>query len=280
MRVYLQVPPDIGLVGTVLDATATLTCANEDADLTNNTATSSVTVTASLDPNEKVAQTSSRLSNEFYFIDADDYIDYTIRFQNTGTDTAFTVIVTDTLPTTLDPGSIIWGAGSHTGTRSLSGQGIVKFIFPNILLPDSNANEAASHGFVSFRIKPRQPLTPGTQIENIANIYFDYNPPVITEPSVLTVEFNTGVQANALTGFELYPNPAQDQVTINATSVIRRVIITSMDGRTAMDIPAANQLLNIHISGLHSGPYVIATQLATGEWLRKPFIIARTQTRP
>jgi hypothetical protein len=63
----------------------------------------------------------------------------------------------------------------------------MKFYFPNILLPDSNINEPRSHGFVGFRIRPHLPLLPGDEITNIANIYFDFNPPVITEPSVLTV---------------------------------------------------------------------------------------------
>ena len=54
-------------------------------------------------------------------------------------------------------------------------------------------NEAASHGFVSSGSSLcRSP--PGTVIENIANIYFDFNDPVITEPSVLVAEFSTGVE--------------------------------------------------------------------------------------
>ncbi|MBK9629212.1 MAG: DUF11 domain-containing protein [Flavobacteriales bacterium] len=115
-----------------------------------------------------------------------------IRFQNTGTDTAFNVVVTDTLPSTLDPATISLVTASHANTWSLQGQGTLKFILPNILLPDSNVNEPMSHGLISFRIRPKQPLTAGTVIENIANIYFDFNPPVITEPSVLVAEFSTG----------------------------------------------------------------------------------------
>src|SRR5690606_8518432 len=103
-----------------------------------------------------------------------EWIDYTIRFQNTGTDTAFNVLITDTLPAYLDPGSFVVGAASHNFTWELRDAGTLKFSFPDILLPDSNANEAASHGFVSFRIKPREPVLPGTMIENFANIYFDF----------------------------------------------------------------------------------------------------------
>src|SRR5690606_34512909 len=133
-----------------------------------------VTVTASFDPNDKLAMTSSGYSNEYFYIDQDEWIDYTIRFQNTGTDTAFTVVITDTLNAELDMASFEQGLASHPFSVSFKPDRVVEWRFENILLPDSNVNEAASHGLVSFRIKPHLPILPGTEIENIANIYFDF----------------------------------------------------------------------------------------------------------
>ncbi len=186
--VRFQVPPDVGLLGYELVATANVSTANTDELPDNNTAINYRTITGAYDPNDKLATTNTG-GTEYWVLEQDEWIDYTIRFQNTGTDTAFNVIITDTLPTNLDPGSIIVGAASHNFTWDLQGHGTIKFYFPNILLPDSNVNEPKSHGFVGFRIKPRDPqdLQPGDQLINIANIYFDFNPPVITEPSVLTV---------------------------------------------------------------------------------------------
>ncbi|HPF91254.1 MAG TPA: hypothetical protein PLL57_11395 [Flavobacteriales bacterium] len=186
VRLRMRVPPDVGLIGSTLTTTATLTTANTDVDLSNNTAISQQLVTGSFDPNDKLARTSSG-SGTTYLIGQDEWIDYTIRFQNTGTDTAFNVLITDTLPATLDPATVLWGPTSHACTRSMASNGTLKFIFTNILLPDSNSNEPLSHGFVSFRIRPHQPVSPGTTFTNLANIYFDFNPPVITDPSVLTV---------------------------------------------------------------------------------------------
>jgi uncharacterized repeat protein (TIGR01451 family) len=184
--VDLQVPPDVGLIGTDLITSSTVTTTSTDGNLANNSAVDSRTVTGSYDPNDKLARTSSG-DDSSWNMGTDEWIDYTIRFQNTGTDTAFTVIITDTLPNTLDPASVQTTGASHPYSWEVAGQGVLKFRLLNILLPDSNVNEAASHGFVSFRIKAREPLVPGTTIENIANIYFDFNPPVITEPSILTV---------------------------------------------------------------------------------------------
>ena len=71
------------------------------------------TVTGSYDPNDKTAVTSSRSAEGLYLIDTDEYLDYTIRFQNTGTDTAFTVVITDTLSADLDMSSFQSLISSH-----------------------------------------------------------------------------------------------------------------------------------------------------------------------
>ncbi|MBK8427474.1 MAG: hypothetical protein IPL27_16535 [Lewinellaceae bacterium] len=82
-------------------------------------------------------------------------IEYLIRFQNTGTDTAFTVMIMDTISTLFDITSLRPGASSHPYTFNLLGQGVAQFVFSNIMLPDSNVNEVASHGFVKLTIAPK-----------------------------------------------------------------------------------------------------------------------------
>ena len=65
--------------------------------------------------------------------------------------------------------------------------GLVKFNFPHINLPDSNSNEAASHGYVQYKIRAKDSLAIGSTIENTANIFFDFNPPIITNTTNNTV---------------------------------------------------------------------------------------------
>ena len=209
---------------------------------------------------KRQAYTSTRASNSLYFINEDDWVDYVIRFQNTGTDTAFNVVVTDTLPSTLDPATISLVTASHANTWSLQGQGTLKFIFPNILLPDSNVNEPLSHGLISFRIRPRLTLLPGTTIENIANIYFDFNPPVITEPSVLVAELSTGVGSARIEPMFLRPNPATDRVYVSEPSFATRVrsweVLTSTGGIVLQGngpIPATG----IGIGHMENGAYLL-----------------------
>jgi uncharacterized repeat protein (TIGR01451 family) len=259
VHVQLQVPPDIGLLGTDLLFSAAFSTGNVDAVPANNTAALSTTVTGSYDPNDKTARTSSGWSNDLYFIDADEWIDYTIRFQNTGTDTAFNVVITDTIPATLDLATFEAGASSHAHTLSIRDGNVLRWAFYNIQLPDSNVNEPRSHGFVSFRIKPRTPLVPATPIENIANIYFDFNPPVITEPSVLAAEFSTGVEEESPPRMTIQPNPAMDRLHVVShapTSGSYRVF--SADGREVRP-PGSWQghRLELDVSLLTPGLYML-----------------------
>ncbi|MFT3911963.1 MAG: SdrD B-like domain-containing protein [Ferruginibacter sp.] len=140
-------------------------------------------IRGSFDPNDKSATpalTPEQVANG-------DYISYNIRFQNTGTDTAFNVIITDTLSSFLQASSLKVVNASHPCKTTVQGN-VVVFEFLNILLPDSNVNEMKSHGFISFKIKPQSNVVLNTSIPNYAAIYFDYNLPVNTNTAVTQIQ--------------------------------------------------------------------------------------------
>ena len=270
----LQVPPDILLLGTNLLSMATVTCADTDADLANNAVNDATTVTGAYDPNDKVGHTSTGSSDTNYFIDLDEYLDYTIRFQNTGTDTAFNIVVTDVIAPELDLGSFIAGAASHTYSVEIREGNVLRFAFYNIQLPDSNANEPLSHGFVSFRIKPTGSVLPGTLISNAAAIYFDFNPPVITEPSLLVAEFSTGVVLDP-TGsprqLTLLPNPAIDQLTIASGAIVDAITILAADGREVLRRSVRALSTSLDVSGLSPGSYFLIATMNSGSIVHEHF---------
>ncbi len=137
------------------------------------------------DPNEKIGFPAGLTDQGF--IEQEQSLQYLIRFQNTGTDTAFNITVRDTLSVLLDPASVEILASSSPCQLRLTPSGVLLYSFENILLPDSNINEPASHGFVQFRIR-QQPDNPfGSAIHNRAAIYFDYNAPVLTNTTLHTV---------------------------------------------------------------------------------------------
>lgn len=241
-------------IGTVLGGSLQVSTQNTDVVPGNNTRAISTLVTGSYDPNDKRALTSSRSSDAAYFIDSDEWIDYIIRFQNTGTDTAFTVVVTDTLSAVLDMGSFVQGVASHPYTVTFKPDRVVEWRFANILLPDSNVNEALSHGLVTFRIRPVEPLMPGRVIENIANIYFDFNEPVITEPSVLVAELSTSLRERDQQ-VVVFPNPTIDKLTVGGVEQ-GPWSIHAMDGRLVLAGRLQADRI-IDIATLKEGPYLL-----------------------
>ncbi len=139
----------------------------------------------SYDPNDKRAEPKGY--GEKHYINVGEDLEYHIRFQNTGTDTAFTVVVMDTLSPHLDIQSIIQGTSSHSNVLSIIDDNILKFTFKDILLVDSATNEPGSHGFIKFKISQKPFLPLETVINNSAAIYFDFNAPIITNETYHTI---------------------------------------------------------------------------------------------
>ncbi|MBI1228312.1 MAG: T9SS type A sorting domain-containing protein [Bacteroidetes bacterium] len=169
------------------------------------------------DPNDKSANPVG-YGNDHY-ISRNTDIEYLVRFQNTGTDTAFNVVILDTLSEYLDPATIRPGASSHHFSFEVLDGNVLRFTFPEIMLPDSNVNEAASHGFVQFVAKQKPAVALETVIENTANIYFDFNEPVKTNTVYHTIgEDFIEIMSDASETIghgqpKVFPNPAFGAVT-------------------------------------------------------------------
>ena len=172
----LVVPPAVNAGDTLFSCVHM----NIDEDLTprNNRDTLNQIVIASLDPNDKSENHAGSISKSN--IISGDYLTYTIRFQNTGTDTAFNIIIRDTLSNKLDWSTLQMVDASDDYQLNIKNGNKCVWYFNNILLPDSNVNEPASHGYIVYRIKPKSTLVSGDVINNSAGIYFDYNLPVQT----------------------------------------------------------------------------------------------------
>jgi hypothetical protein len=170
------------------------------------------------DPNDKNAQPLGY--GAAHLIENNIPLNYHIRFQNTGTDTAFNVFIIDTLSPYLNPATLRMGASSHNYRWELRSGNILVVYFDNIMLPDSNVNEPASHGFFKMEIEMLPNLNVGTVITNSAGIYFDFNAPVITNQTFHTI--GTDFINILLTSVDLlndkpievsvYPNPADNYV--------------------------------------------------------------------
>jgi len=172
------------------------------------------------DPNDKTGYPLGY--GERHFIDQNKKLTYHIRFQNTGTDTAFNVVVLDTLTEHLEVASLQMLSASHDYTLTILKENILKFAFNDILLVDSVKNEPLSHGFIRFEIEQKLDVPLGTVIKNSAAIYFDFNEPVITNVTEHTLgkdfielDFSTSIIDFPLFRMSVQPNPFSSVATIN-----------------------------------------------------------------
>lgn len=74
---------------------------------------------------------------------------------------------------------------------------VLEWTFNNIMLPDSTVNGELSKGFISFKVKQNMNLSNGIVINNSADIYFDFNEPVITNQTFHTI--NSCIENSTIT---------------------------------------------------------------------------------
>ncbi len=268
--VQLQVPPDAGLIGQAYSHTVNVSQPLMESTLANNTEGENDIIQGSYDPNHKQVLTSTQQQENIFIINQDEWLDYVVRFQNTGTDTAFTVVVTDTISVALDLSTYEQGVASHPFDVSFKSGRVVEWRFADILLPDSNVNEAASHGLVSFRIRPHLPLLPGTVLANNADIFFDFNDPIRTNDAVVTAEFSTGVGAAAAKeGLMVYPNPANDQLVIDLPGAAW-ICLLDLTGRVVLEARANVDRTVLAFDTVPAGAYVLHVTNAEGRSFTRP----------
>jgi uncharacterized repeat protein (TIGR01451 family) len=219
-------------------------------------------VTGSYDPNDKTGYPLGVGSTHDILPNQD--LEYVIRFQNTGIDTAFTVVIRDTLSTDYDIFSVQSGVSSHDYSFKMYGPRVLEWTFNNIMLPDSNVNEPSSHGFVKFKVKLNPGLLNSAIIENSAAIYFDYNAPIITNTSWHTINENvflitTDRIIEEQMQIKVYPNPTTSLVNIvkNDDLEIRILVIDNL-GRVLISKESSDSITQIDLSKIPSGIYYLS----------------------
>lgn len=238
------------------------------------------TIRCSFDPNDKQTHPNRSVSaglDQNYTLFGESIL-YTIRFQNTGNDTAFQVSIRDQLSGNLDWGSFKPLDSSHPFEATLADDGQLVFYFRNIFLPDSATNPSASQGFVTFSVKPRQGLANNIVVDNTATIFFDYNPAIWTNtvqnklvsslPGSSVNEMNKVLQ-----NISLFPNPASDYVDLyqkNADSAALDIHLYNVLGiETTCPMARYPNYTRIFLNHLPQGAYRIVLRAPNGEYASK-----------
>jgi hypothetical protein len=224
-------------------------------------------VTASYDPNDKQVFPDGIIDTTVH------WLTYTIRFQNTGTAAADNIYVIDTLSNDVDIQSFQLLAMSHPGFVQILENRIVRFNFPNINLPDSNSNEPLSHGYAQYKVKLNDNLPVGTSINNTAYIFFDFNPPVVTNTVNNTIDLPNGISAIATERpVTVFPVPFVNSFTLMGVKNSSFSIFDSF-GKEILVGEMTNERMEINSESWPQGIYLIKVQngrkLKTGKLIKK-----------
>lgn len=257
--VYMQVPtiPTVTLGQLVVNSTS-ITTIESEFDIANNASSLTQTIVGSYDPNDKTESHGSNIL--FSSFSADDYLTYTIRFENTGTANAVTVKVDDLLDTQLDENTVRTISTSHPYVLKRINNALT-WQFDGIDLPPSVAgDEVTGHGYIVFQVKPKSGFALGDIIPNTAEIYFDFNPAIIT--NTWTSEFVPflGVNVFENDSFEYYPNPTSDIVTFNlknTSTTIETIEVMDLLGKTLLTKTNNYSNASIDLSSLSKGMYLV-----------------------
>ena len=209
-------------------------------------------------------------------------IHYTIQFQNTGNDTAYDIIVADTISTLLDINTLIPLVSSHNYRFERSDSNVVRFVFDSIYLVDSVHNEPLSHGFVQFSIQQKLNNPIGTKIYNNASIYFDRNEAIVTNTTFHTIGRDfiqmQLISSTKNTKFNVkevvvFPNPFREKTQIIVKSAELKnavLVLMNLEGQILKTISSNNNTFDIYRDDLANGMYLFKIlendeEVATGK---------------
>lgn len=236
-----------------------------DCSTVNNAGSLLQLVGNSYDPNDKVVARPEAAIQHFgeptSSLDGttQETLSYTIRFQNTGTAPAQNIYIIDTLDADLDWSSLTLVEATHNMQIVNLGNGVMRFEFPSIWLPDSTTNEPESHGHLVYRIRENSSATVGTEIENTAYIYFDWNAPIITNTTYnINVVVIDGLNENVSNAVQVHPNPASESLTITCEGPFTYQLV-DLSGRMVSN-GLGSDFITVPVSMLASGMYQLNVQ--------------------
>ncbi|MEO1032629.1 MAG: FG-GAP-like repeat-containing protein [Bacteroidota bacterium] len=249
-------PPPTTNIDDLLVSTAIINPVSGDETEDDNVFELEQIVIGSYDPNDiTVLQ-----GDEIFIEDSSKYLDYLIRFQNTGTASAINVRVEHILDDKLDWSTMKLQSLSHIGRVEIENETNVSFIFDNINLPDNTSDEPNSHGYITFKIKPKSNVQVGDIISGVADIYFDFNPPIITNTVHTEIVEPLSVGDEELRSVKIHPNPAKDKIQVVSKQIIDEITIITINGRVLNTIEISTTDYNLDISTLPKGMYFIEIQ--------------------
>ena len=186
----------------------------------------------------------------------DDELEYTVRFQNTGTAPAQNIYILDTLDAELDWSTFQLIQSTHEVEVENLGNGVLRFKFNNIWLPDSSVSQELSQGHFVFRMRENPGNTLGSEITNTAYIYFDWNPAIITNTTYNINDWIEFVGEENVFNVQAFPNPMNNELTLKVEGKFNYEI-HDLTGRKLLQGMGVT-LTTINTESLATGTYLLS----------------------
>jgi hypothetical protein len=251
VKLQAAAPPTLNS-GDASVITSTVSPITADATPINNTSVINEIVVNSEDPNDIIVHEGNTITLAKA---QQDYLHYTIRFQNIGTSNAINIKVINDLDANLDWSTFQFLSASHN-CRIKNNNNHNEFLFEGINLPGSN-NEPLSHGYIAFKVKPIASIAVGNVISSMANIYFDYNAPIATNQVSTVVGSNLSIDAVVFNNFKYYPNPVKNSLSISNNYIINEIEISSLLGQVLIHKKTNELQAEINLVELPNGIYFV-----------------------
>lgn len=261
---YFYIDMDVPAVpavnmGDLLTHTISMTVPPGDLFANNNVAINTEMVVNSYDPND-ISESHGRQIKVSEF-SSEDYLTYTIRFENTGNADAINIKINNLLDSQLDASSVRMIASSHDYVLDRSGSNL-EWKFNAIHLPPSVSGTMTGKGYLTFQVKPSS-YAIGDIIPASADIYFDTNPAITTDP--FETQFVSALATNTFEAgqFSVYPNPTNNIVNIELkNSNIETVQVNDVLGKSVFSKNAGSTHAQVDLSNLSNGVYFIKVTAA------------------
>jgi Leucine-rich repeat (LRR) protein len=234
-------------IGDILNFSASVNPIAGDEIPSDNTYTYAQTVVGSYDPNDIICLEGDIVAPS----EIGNYLHYNIRFENTGTAPAeFVVVKVEVNQTDFDMNSLqIMNSSDPVDARI--NQNIVEFIFQNIQL------ESGGHGNILLKIKSKNNLLVGDEVNKKANIYFDYNFPILTNDAETVFQSLNNPDFQNDASISVYPNPTNGIVTVNCNNSIKSIQLYDVQGRLLQTNLVNENETTIDVSTKSKGVYFL-----------------------
>lgn len=263
INVVMQInpPTDVNPVNIddVLQFTTSIMPMVGDESTVDNLFQFNQTVVGSYDPNDIICIQGDVVDPSYI----GEYLHYVINFENTGTAEAENVVVkTEVNPNDFDINSLRVLESSHNATIRIKNN-ILEIIFQTIML------DTGGHGNVLLKVKSKENLVINDVVSKNANIYFDYNYPILTnDANTIFQTLSNSIPTKDLE-ISMYPNPATSVVNIEAENTIKSVELYDVQGRIIQIRKTDSNEIMIDVSAYNSGIYFVKVTTNFGSQIEK-----------